>query len=88
MPTWTAFAKKVPIQIEIAERTFAAAVADRGRAEESLKYTPDEVEKGIDEARAGVKAAQASLTLGRTRIRTFHEARAAGGEHDSTDSSR
>jgi membrane fusion protein (multidrug efflux system) len=55
--------KEVPIQIEIAKRTFAAAIADRGRAEESLKYTSDEVEKGIDEARAGVKAAHASLTL-------------------------
>jgi membrane fusion protein, multidrug efflux system len=55
--------KEVPIQIEIAKRTAAAAVADRGRAEESLKYTSDEVEKSIDEARAGVKAAHASLTL-------------------------
>jgi membrane fusion protein, multidrug efflux system len=49
--------KEVPIQIEIARRTFAAAMADRAKAEESLKYTIDEVEKGIDEARAGVKAA-------------------------------
>jgi membrane fusion protein (multidrug efflux system) len=55
--------KEVPIQIEIAKRTFAAAAADRARAEESLKYTRDEVEKSIDEARAGVKAAQASMTL-------------------------
>jgi membrane fusion protein (multidrug efflux system) len=55
--------KEVPIQIEIAKRSAAAALADRARAEESLKYTRDEVEKGIDEARAGVKAAQASLTL-------------------------
>jgi membrane fusion protein (multidrug efflux system) len=55
--------KEVPIQIEIARRTAAAALADRGRAEESLKLTRDDVDKGIDEARAGVKAAQASLTL-------------------------
>jgi membrane fusion protein, multidrug efflux system len=55
--------KEVPIHIEIARRTAAAALADRGRAEESLKMTCDDVEKGIDEARAGVKAAQASLTL-------------------------
>ena len=31
--------KEVPIQIEIARRTLAAAVADRARAEESLKLT-------------------------------------------------
>ena len=48
--------KEVPIQIEIARRTAAAAQADRGRAEESVTLTRDDVEKGIDEARAGVKA--------------------------------
>jgi membrane fusion protein, multidrug efflux system len=55
--------KEVPIQIEIARRTFAAAEADRAKAEEALKLTRDDVEKGIDEARAGLKAARASLTL-------------------------
>jgi membrane fusion protein (multidrug efflux system) len=63
--------KEVPIQIEIARRTAAAAVADRGRAEESLRLTRDEVEKGIDEARAGVKAAQASLTLAELEYTRF-----------------
>jgi len=55
--------KEVPIQIEIARRTLAAAEADRARVEESLKLTRDDVEKGIEEAHAGVKAARASLTL-------------------------
>jgi membrane fusion protein, multidrug efflux system len=55
--------KEVPIQVEIAQRTLAAAAADRARAEELVKLTRDDVEKGIDEARAGAKAAQASLTL-------------------------
>ena len=55
--------KEVPIQIEIARRTFAAAQADRAKAEEALRLTRDDVEMGIDEARAGVKAARASLTL-------------------------
>jgi membrane fusion protein (multidrug efflux system) len=63
--------KEVPIQIEIARRTFAAAAADRARAGESLKYTRDEVEKGIDEAHAGVKAAQASLTLAELEYTRF-----------------
>jgi membrane fusion protein (multidrug efflux system) len=63
--------KEVPIQIEIARRTFAAAVADRGRAEESLKLTSDEVAKGIDEARAGIKAAKASLTLAELEYTRF-----------------
>jgi len=63
--------KEVPIQIEIARRTAAAALADRVRAEKSLKYTEDEVEKGIDEARAGVKAAQASLTLAELEYTRF-----------------
>jgi membrane fusion protein (multidrug efflux system) len=55
--------KEVPIQIEIAKRTLAAAEADRGKAVESLRMTRDDVDKGIDEARAGVKAAAAALTL-------------------------
>ena len=63
--------KEVPIQIEIARRTFAAAEADRAKAEESLKLTGDDVEKGIDEARAGVKAARASLTLAELEYARF-----------------
>ncbi len=63
--------KEVPIQIEIARRTFAAAQADRAKAEESLKLTRDDVEKGIDEARAGVKAAMASLTLAELEYARF-----------------
>ena len=63
--------KEVPIQVEIARRTFAAAAADRVKAEKSLKLTEDEVEKGIDEARAGVKAARASLTLAELEYTRF-----------------
>ena len=63
--------KEVPIQIEIARRTFAAAGADRARAEESLKYTIEDVEKGVDEARAGVTAAKASLTLAELEFTRF-----------------
>jgi membrane fusion protein (multidrug efflux system) len=63
--------KEVPIQIEIARRTAAAAVADRGRAEESLRLTRDDVEKGIDEGTAGVKAAKASLTLAELEYTRF-----------------
>ena len=63
--------KEVPIQIEIARRTFAAAGADRAKAEESLKLTRDDVEKGIDEAHAGVKAARASLTLAELEYTRF-----------------
>ena len=63
--------KEVPIQIEIARRTFAAATADRVKAEKSVKWTEDEVEKGIDEARAGVKAARASLTLAEAEYTRF-----------------
>src|SRR4051794_25514635 len=63
--------KEVPIQIEIARRTAAAALADRVRAEKSLKYTEDEVEKSIDEARAGMKAARASLTLAELEFARF-----------------
>src|SRR5262249_43909837 len=55
--------KEDPIQIAIAERTRDAATTDHAKAGESLKLTRDEIEKQIDEAKAGVKAARASLTL-------------------------
>ena len=43
---------EVPIQIAIAERTLAAAKADQARAKEALKLTDDQVNRGIEEARA------------------------------------
>jgi membrane fusion protein (multidrug efflux system) len=63
--------KEVPIQIEIARRTLAAAAADRAKAGEALKLTRDDVEKTIDEARAGVKAAQAAVTLAELEYTRF-----------------
>jgi membrane fusion protein (multidrug efflux system) len=54
---------EIPIQIQIAGRTLAAAQADHAKAEESVKLTRDEVEKAIDEARAGLAAANAELVL-------------------------
>ena len=54
---------EVPIQIAIAQHSLGAAKADAGRAKESLKLTEDEVEHGIEEAKALVDAADADLTL-------------------------
>jgi membrane fusion protein (multidrug efflux system) len=63
--------REVPIQIEIARRSLAAALADRSKAEESLKLTDDDVERGIDEARAGLKAARADLVLAQQEYSRF-----------------
>jgi membrane fusion protein (multidrug efflux system) len=63
--------REVPIQIEIARRTLAAAVADRSKAEESLKLTDDDVERGIDEARAGLKSARADDLLAQQEYSRF-----------------
>jgi membrane fusion protein, multidrug efflux system len=54
---------EVPIQIEIAKRTFAAAMADEARAKDSLQLTEDETEKGVEEAEAALEAAEADLLL-------------------------
>ena len=62
---------EVPIQIEIARRTFAAAQADQAKARDALKLTEDEVEKGIDEARAGLEAAKADLVLAQQEYTRF-----------------
>jgi membrane fusion protein (multidrug efflux system) len=63
--------REVPIQIEIARRTLAASLADRSKAEESLKLTDDDVERGIDEARAGLKAAGADQVLAQQEYSRF-----------------
>lgn len=54
---------EVPIQIEIAKRALETAVASRAKAESSVVLTEDDVEKGIDEGRAGVKAAKADFLM-------------------------
>jgi len=63
--------KEVPIQVELARRTLAAATIDRSKAEEGLKLTREGVEKDILEARAGVKAARASLKLAEQEFGRF-----------------
>ena len=82
VPTCCESARKV-IQIEIARRTFAAASACSGRAEESLS-TIEDVEKGVDEARAQVTAAKASLTLAELEF-TLHQPRADGGQYAAAE---
>jgi membrane fusion protein (multidrug efflux system) len=62
---------EVPIQIEIAQRTFAAAKADEGRAAEALKLTEDNVEHGITEAQAGLDATDADLLLAQQEYERF-----------------
>jgi len=62
---------EVPIQIEIAKRTLAAAKADQARATEALKLTTDEVEKTILEAQAGLDLAQADLVLAQQEYERF-----------------
>jgi len=46
----------VPLQIEVAKRSEAAARADHAKADEALKLTREEIARGIDEARAGLEA--------------------------------
>jgi membrane fusion protein (multidrug efflux system) len=62
---------EVPIQIEIARRTRAAAVAEEARARDTLKLTEDVVEKGIEEAEAAVESAQADLVLARQEFARY-----------------
>jgi membrane fusion protein, multidrug efflux system len=70
--------REVPIQIEIARRALETAVASRSKAESTLTYTEDDVEKGIDEARAGVKAAKADLLMARQDRQRYANLRSTG----------
>ncbi len=70
--------RELPIQIEIARRALETAVAGRSKAESTVAYTEDDVEKGIDEARAGVKAAKADLLMARLDRQRYATLRGTG----------
>jgi membrane fusion protein (multidrug efflux system) len=65
--------KEVPLQIDVAEQTLAAAITEKTRAENALKLTKAEVETSFDEATAAVKVAEANLTLARQEYDRFTE---------------
>jgi membrane fusion protein (multidrug efflux system) len=54
---------EVPLQIDVAGETLAAARTDEARAKESLKLTTDEVNRTIDEAQAALEVAKANAVL-------------------------
>jgi membrane fusion protein (multidrug efflux system) len=55
--------KEVPLQIDVAQQTLAAAQTDEARAGDALTLTTDEVNKTIDEGKAAVEVGKANLTL-------------------------
>jgi membrane fusion protein (multidrug efflux system) len=55
--------KEVPLQIDVAQETLAAAQTEEARAKDALTLTTDEVNKTIDEGKAAVEVGKANLTL-------------------------
>src|SRR5262249_38940385 len=70
--------KEVPLQIDVAKQTLAAARTEETRAKDALKLTTDEVNKTIDEAKAAVELARANLTLAKQEYDRFTELAAQG----------
>ena len=63
--------KEVPLQIEIAQQTLAAARTDETRSRDNLKLTTDESNTSIEEARAAIAVAKANYTLARQEFDRF-----------------
>jgi membrane fusion protein (multidrug efflux system) len=63
--------KEVPLQIEVARQTLAAARTEEARAKDNLRLTTDEVNKTIEEARAAVALANADLILAKQEYDRF-----------------
>src|SRR5262249_44269686 len=59
----TRLCNEVPLQIDIAMQTLAAAKTEEARARDALKLTSDEVPLSIDEAKAALEVARANVTL-------------------------
>jgi membrane fusion protein (multidrug efflux system) len=55
--------KEVPLQIDVAKETLAAARTEEARARDSLRLITDEVEKSIEEGHAAVELARANSVL-------------------------
>ena len=53
----------MPREIEVAQKTLAAARAEQARDEKTLQFTTEDVEKAIHEAESDVAAARARLGL-------------------------
>src|SRR5262249_36964245 len=54
---------QVPREIEAADRALAAAKAEQARDEKTLKFTAEDVEKAVHEAKSELEAARARLDL-------------------------
>jgi membrane fusion protein (multidrug efflux system) len=65
--------KEVPLQIDVAKQTLAAAQTEEVRAKDYLRLTTDEVNKTIDEGHAAVEVAKANLTLAKQEYDRFTE---------------
>ncbi len=76
--------REVPIQIEIARRTLAAAVADRRKAEESLKLTDDDVEQRHRRGPRGCEGRQGRRPAGPAGVQSLHEPVPPGGRGPAT----
>jgi membrane fusion protein (multidrug efflux system) len=69
----TRLRNEVPLQVDVAKQTLAAAQTEEARARDSLKFITDEVNKTIEEANAAVALAGANLTLARQEFDRFTE---------------
>src|SRR5438876_4053531 len=65
--------KEVPLQIDVAKQTLAAAQTEEARAKDAMKLTTDEVQKTIDESKAAVELAKANLTLAKQEFDRWTE---------------
>jgi membrane fusion protein (multidrug efflux system) len=63
--------KEVPLQVDVARQTLAAARTEEARAKDHLRLTTDEVNKSIEEAKAAVALANADLTLAKQEFDRF-----------------
>jgi membrane fusion protein, multidrug efflux system len=63
--------KEVPLQIDVAQQTLAAAKTEEARAKDMLRLNTDEVTKTIDEAKAAVEVARANLLLAKQEFDRF-----------------
>jgi membrane fusion protein (multidrug efflux system) len=65
--------KEVPLQVDVAEQTLAAAEREKARADDAFRLTKDEVLTTIEEAKAAIKVAKANLTLAKQEYDRFTE---------------
>ncbi len=81
---------QVPQEIQVAQKSLAAAKAEQSRDEKTFQFTEEDVEKGIHESQSDLEAVRARLVLAEADHKRYADlfAKEAGTQRQSQEATR